>query len=430
MVNVMKIDTAKSLELKKHVGAIHSSNKLTLVQRKIANALLYNAYDTLLTQDRHSIHIRLLCDLIGYDSRDFKTIKNALIALISSVIQWNLVDKQKEGEEGIWNASSIIADATINGPICTYSYSHNMRELLYHPDLYGRLNMHVQARFKSSYGLALYENCIRYQNITQTPWFDLATFRLLMGVEKSQYPIFRDFKRRVIDTAVKEVNEFAPISVEVKFRKEGRAVTAIQFLIKHQQTRLIDQNSSDELPTTLAGKLKTTFGFSDAQVKKAIKLYEESYILEKIALVETSSSFQAGTIVNLAKYLEHALEEDYQPPKSSRSIVEENRKQKEAEKKRQADQKEKIEKYQRFQDAEILKFYQVGMDTSIKKSVDKEFEKEIKNNIYYDIYVKEGLSNVLVADKFCAFIRSKYKDLLQRLTSFEDFLQLQETPKT
>ena len=76
----------KTLELKKHVAAIHSSNKLSLVQRKIANALLFNAYDELLAKEEHQIHIRTLCNLIGYDSNDYKTIKKALINLLSTVI--------------------------------------------------------------------------------------------------------------------------------------------------------------------------------------------------------------------------------------------------------------------------------------------------------------------------------------------------------
>jgi hypothetical protein len=80
------IGQEKSLELKKHVGAIHSSNHLTLIQRKIANALLYNAYDHLMDRNEHQIHIPSLCNLIGYDSKDFRKIKGALIALISTVI--------------------------------------------------------------------------------------------------------------------------------------------------------------------------------------------------------------------------------------------------------------------------------------------------------------------------------------------------------
>lgn len=85
----------KALELKKHVAAIHSSNKLSLLQRKIANALLFNAYDELLEKEEHSIHIATLCKLIGYDSNDYKTIKRSLVNLLATVIEWNLVDADK-----------------------------------------------------------------------------------------------------------------------------------------------------------------------------------------------------------------------------------------------------------------------------------------------------------------------------------------------
>src|SRR5688572_23870752 len=114
----ISLESHKSLELKKHVAVIHSSNKLTLVQRKIANALLFNAYPQLLTKDEHVIHITTLCQLIGYDSKDFKAIKKALVHLLATVFEWNLVDGGKWDNNGIWNASSIIADASIQGAVC------------------------------------------------------------------------------------------------------------------------------------------------------------------------------------------------------------------------------------------------------------------------------------------------------------------------
>src|SRR3990167_7227073 len=135
------VDKKKNLELKKHVGAIHSSNKLSLLQRKIANALLFNAYDDLLEKEEYEIHIGTLCKLIGYDSNDHKTIKKGLVNLLATVIEWNLVDGDRLDTEGIWNASSIIADASIDGAVCTYSYSNKMKRLLYRPEMYGRLNM-------------------------------------------------------------------------------------------------------------------------------------------------------------------------------------------------------------------------------------------------------------------------------------------------
>ncbi len=176
-----------------------------MLTRKIANALLFNAYDELLKQDEHEIHIATLCNLIGYDSNDYKTIKKALVNLLATVIEWNLVDGNRLDAEGVWNASSIIADASIDGPICTYSYSNKMKNLLHRPELYGRLNMLVQAKFQSSYGLALYENCVRFQILNKLHGLTLLSFRKLMGVEDGKYKIFRDFKHRVLDKAIEEV---------------------------------------------------------------------------------------------------------------------------------------------------------------------------------------------------------------------------------
>ncbi len=412
----------KSFELKKHVGAIHSTNRLTLLQRKIANALLYNAYETLLEKEEHRIHVSTLCELINYDSKDSRKIKSALVALISTVVEWNLVDKNRQDTEGVWNASAIIADASIDGPECTYSYSKKMRQLLHHPEVYGRLNMQVQSRFKSSYGLALYENCIRYQSINQTPWFELTTFRKLMGVEDTKYQIFRDFKRRVLDSAVSEVNEHAPIHLTVKLKKIGRQVDAIQFLIGKSESLIIAEEGGDELNQSLSDRLRTNYGFSKTQVERTLLNYSDVYILEKISIIETSTSFQNGKIANLAKYLEKALEEDYQPAKSSHDVVKQQQQKIELNKKQKQAKEEQIRNYRVYQDAQILKAYR-SLEEKLRIQFENEFKVYIKNNIYYRIFQKEGLSNILVADRFCDFVRRQHKELLASLMSFEDFCQ-------
>ncbi|MFZ1510705.1 MAG: RepB family plasmid replication initiator protein, partial [Tabrizicola sp.] len=56
--------------VKKHVAAIHVSGKLTLLQRRLSNVLLLNAYDTLMTRGVHRIDARTLCLMIGYNSND------------------------------------------------------------------------------------------------------------------------------------------------------------------------------------------------------------------------------------------------------------------------------------------------------------------------------------------------------------------------
>jgi plasmid replication initiation protein len=415
------IEREKTLELKKHVAAIHSSNKLTLVQRKIANALLFNAYDDLLVKDEHQVHIRTLCNLIGYDSNDYKTIKKALVNLLSTVIEWNLVDGSRLESEGVWNASSIIADASIDGPVCTYSYSNKMKKLLHSPELYGRLNMMVQAKFQSTYGLALYENCIRFQNIDQTPWFEIAKFRKLMGVEDGKYAIFRDFKRRVLDKAIEEVNKFSPINVSTKFQKQGRQVTAIQFLLKREKEVVMEiEDKSDDL--VLSQQLKSRFGFSKGQIEDTLSQYEEAYIREKITIVETSSSFIKGKISNVAKYLLHALECDYQPAKSSKDLLKVskvNRKQAEPQKKVEDNN---LVSYRRYQHKQLIEIF--NKQTKARKNkILKEFEQNLGKSLYLDIYLRDGLKNVLVIDQLCEFLKLKKPEYLKSIETFAEYCQ-------
>ena len=422
-----RIASKQSFELKKHVGAIHSTNRLTLLQRKIANALIYNAYNALLDVDEHQIHIGTLCELINYDSKDSKKIKKALVALISTVVEWNLIDKNNQTAEGVWNASAIIADASIDGPVCTYSYSKKMRQLLYHPDVYGRLNMQVQARFKSSYGLALYENCIRYQNINQTPWFDLPTFRKLMGVEDGRYLIFRDFKRRVLDNAVSEVNQHAPIYIVAKLKKMGRQVSAVQFLIQKSEVSLLPEGEGSKASNRLlCDRLREDYGLSKRQVELILAKHREAYILEKIRIVESSSTFKNGKIGNLAKYLETALEQDFQPAKTSIEVVKQQHQDKMDDFQQKRMKEERLRLYRAYQDKKILEVYH-SLPEKQRERIEKEFSEYIKNNVFYTIFQKEGLSNILVADRLCNFVRSCHKDLLGNIVSFEDFCRTMQT---
>ncbi len=413
-------------ELKKHVSTIHCANSLSLLQRKIANALLFHAYENLLLQDEYHITIRELCSLIGYDSHDYKSIKKALIDLLSTVIEWNIIEEGLPESEGEWNASSIIADASIKGSICSYSYSKRMKQLLYMPAIYGRLNMQIQAQFKSSYGLALYENVIRYQNLNQTPWFDLNVFRKLMGVALDIYPIFRDFKRRVIDKAVAEVNAVADLTVEPEFKRIDRKITTIRFLITKNSTLIKNPNKNAAKQSGLLLHLNKEYGLNEKQIHHIIAAYDENYILEKIALIESSSSYNNGKIINLGKYLLNALQDDYKQPKSSSQ-----KKQKESIavelellRKKHSNIKELNEKklYQTYVD-EYLKTQLESLPENSKQILMENFNKHIRNlEIINKLYIKEGLQNKIIFIEFKNFVKQQFPEILMSVLSFEDFV--------
>jgi plasmid replication initiation protein len=309
--------------IKKHVNAIHCTNNLSLVQRKIFNAFLFNAYHDLPHKSQFEISIRKLSELIGYDSRDYKKLKKSLIDLISTVIEWSIIDHSEQIVDEKWRASAIISAAKIEKGVCTYEFSNIMREILYRPEMYGKIDIKVMIEFQSGYALALYENCIRFQGVSQTPWFSINTFRKLMGVADHSYKNFCDLKKRVLDIAVKEVNLYCPIHVTPEINRVNRKVLGIRFKINNKNRA---QNSDGNL----LNMLKTEFSISEDGLKKLLDQYEISYIQQKVDIIKQSDSFKSKKIRGLAAYLIDALRRDYKPTKTNKkhSSMEEEEKQK------------------------------------------------------------------------------------------------------
>ena len=198
-----------------------------------------------------------------------------------------------------------------------------MKQLLHSPSMFGKINLFIQSRFKSSYGLALYENCIRYRGLPFTKWFDMETFRKLMGVPADKYTIFRDFKRRVLDKSIEEVNTYSDLFVESEFFKEGRQVVKVRFCLKDRakKVRLGAKRQAAEIEedASVGLKMKLTegFGFSSEQVETVLSEYEVDYLTDKITIIEESKSYQQGKVQNLAGYLLSALKNNYMPGKTS-----------------------------------------------------------------------------------------------------------------
>lgn len=325
-------------ELKKHAATIHCSNTLSLLQRKISNALLYHAYQELMVKEEHEITIKQLCKLIAYQGHNHAAIKEALKELLSTVIEWNLID-DKTGVED-WTASTIIASVSLQGPMCYYAYSPRMKQLLHSPSMFGKINLVIQSRFRSSYGLALYENCSRYRGLPHTKWFEMDIFKKLMGVPPGKYDIFRDFKRRVLDKSIDEVNAHSDIVVKPEFQREGRRTVRLRFLLKEREkkSRLGTPEFKVEQTEALEGNLEkpsdqlkmvlmTKFALTHPQAEQVIAEYGAEFILEKIAVVESSTNFRQGRIRNTAGYFISALKNNYQLPKSTLSELQIKRQQ-------------------------------------------------------------------------------------------------------
>lgn len=414
-------DRNKNLELKKHVNAIHCTNNLTLVQRKLVNALLFNAYPELPHKNRFKISAKNLCNLIGYNSNDYGKLKKALLGLITIAIEWNVIDCVT-GAEKQWKASSILSSAELSNGVCLYEYSQVMKELLYQPEIYGRIDMIAMSQFKSSYGLALYENCIRFQGLPQTPWYTLEVFRKLMGVFGNKYSSFKDFKKRVINIAVDEVNRLAKIDISVEIERQNQKVTRLRFKLNKKRAAQIKNLDEIDNGTETKDILVNTFNLSNQLINDIFNEYEPDYIREKVDLIMSSDSFIEGKIRGLSGYLVSSLKKDFKPSKSSKVIVDEIRAKKEKKETEEANIKNKQKiKYDKYIANKVNKYLESVSEDSASE-LESLFSNKIKkeSKIIYKWYKKDGFDHQGVKACFNDFIKGRIDNII----SFEDFLSL------
>lgn len=221
-----------AMELKKAAPAIHIASKngrLSFLQRKVGNILLYNAYPDLLNKEIHSIRVKDLAESVGFNSNDYELLKTSLKQLRNIAIEWNVLNN--EGKEK-WGISSMIAEAQIENGLITYSYPPMLRKLLYNPEIFARIDLRVQKRFSGNYALSLYENCYRFKSNGTTGIIPLETWKKLIGVETGgTYEVFKNLNRKIIKPAVEEINAVSDIHVVVEYIKEGKKVVGLKFNI-------------------------------------------------------------------------------------------------------------------------------------------------------------------------------------------------------
>ena len=283
--------------VRKHAGAIHIKNDISCLQRKAWNVLLHNAYDDFqdVNLQLHTIPVRDLMNLAGFDSKNVKYLKDALEDMVTTKIKWDIIDHEGKSD---WGVTTALASASIKDGICSYAYSPQLRSKLYNPEFYARIDLLIISRFSSGHALALYENCARYRAIHQTPVLPLSLFRELLGVNNTaSYDEFKILNRAVIQPAVKEINSISDISVEVELRREKRKVVGVKFLIQENIQGALAIDSPSNFNHELLRKLQDDFCLTETQAKEALALHSEdriSIVMDYVQEKYTEGKIKAG----------------------------------------------------------------------------------------------------------------------------------------
>lgn len=85
------------------------------------------------------------------------------------------------------------------------------------------------ANLTSKYAIRLYEILIAWRSTGKIPPIPLGEFREKLGVEENEYLAMSDFKRRVLDPAIKQINGKTDIMAQYEQHKRGRKIVGFSF---------------------------------------------------------------------------------------------------------------------------------------------------------------------------------------------------------
>jgi plasmid replication initiation protein len=85
------------------------------------------------------------------------------------------------------------------------------------------------------YATRLYELLVSWRSAGKTPIFEINEFRSKIGLIDNEYKAMCDFKKRVLDPAIKQINEHTDIAAAFEQHKTGRVISGFSFKFKQKK---------------------------------------------------------------------------------------------------------------------------------------------------------------------------------------------------
>ena len=93
-------------------------------------------------------------------------------------------------------------------------------------------------RLTSKHAKRIYTLCSRWKDLGETKKFSLLDFKKMLGLVdakgKEEYEEITMFKKKVLDVAVKQINEHTDLNISYSLEKQGRAFKNVVFAVKQQ----------------------------------------------------------------------------------------------------------------------------------------------------------------------------------------------------
>lgn len=197
----------------------------------------------------------------------YRSLKSACESLYEADFVWNSIDEK--GKKKV-NKSRFVQRASYSegGGYIEVMFGNDVIPLITRlSERYTEYELSQIADLNSVHALRIFELLMQWRGKGVTPVIKLDDLRTRLGVEEDQYKLMSNFKSRVLDYAIKEINENTKITVEYEQKKQGRTIIGFVFKFKLKK-KSSDKGQTSQVERNSKNGDFTIDGLSDAQLKR------------------------------------------------------------------------------------------------------------------------------------------------------------------
>ncbi len=303
---------------------IEASYKLSSIEQKIILSLASRIKKEDQEFHKYSFSLGELSQFLGLNSNnDYNYLQETTKNLLSKVL---ILKSDNSLLQTHWFESVEYFEKT--GTV-TMRFSPDLKPLLLQlKENFTKIQLQYAIQLKSRFSIRVYELLKQYEMIGSRE-FLLNDFREIIGVNPDEYPLYGNFKAKVLKVAQKELLAKTDIFFNFEEIKIGRSVGKIRFHISRQAipqpnnatasskkvNLVIDTPELRELlpllPEPYQNKISTK-----RLLKEALEKYDADYVMRNIVYTNEKSNaakadLASGKSGNYRAYLAKALRDDY-----------------------------------------------------------------------------------------------------------------------
>jgi len=232
---------------------INASYNLELTEQRLIMLAIINARESgqgITADSKLEIHASDYAKLFNVSAdASYKALREAVNNLFNRQFSYT-AEYKKTGKVGIVRSRWVSRIFSVDDlALVEITFAHTVVPLITRlEEHFTKYEAKQVAHLTSKYATRLYELLIAWREVGKVPQLELSEFRNRLGLVDSEYTAMSDFKKRVLEPSIKQINEHTDITVTYEQHKKGRIISGFSFKFKQKQQPKVEAKRDPNTP--------------------------------------------------------------------------------------------------------------------------------------------------------------------------------------